>query len=144
MATTVMPVPKGYHTLQPVLRLDDAKAAIEFYKKAFGATQRGDVMYSPDGEHVWHAELALGDTVLMVSDTFAQEKSTSASFYMYVNDVDAVFARATTAGAKETMKLEDTFWGDRLGQVEDPFGNKWSLATHVEDVTEDEMKKRAE
>ena len=145
----VKPIPEGYHSVTPYLTVDDAAAAIEFYKKAFGATERGR-METPDGS-IGHAELAIGDSILMLSDQFPQGSTrspkdlggTTGSIFMYVGDVDAVVARAIDAGATIAMEVADQFWGDRFGTVRDPFGHLWSVATHIEDVPPDEMAERA-
>jgi PhnB protein len=143
------PIPEGYHTLTPYLAVDNAAEAIEYYKKAFGAKERLR-METPDGG-IGHAELDIGDSLVMLSDPFPQATTrppkelggTSASVFMYVEDVDAVVKRAVDAGATVTMEVADQFWGDRFGTVSDPFGHLWSIATHVEDVSPEEMAERA-
>jgi PhnB protein len=143
------PIPDGYHTVTPYLALDDAAEAIEFYKRAFAAKQRVR-MEAPDGK-IGHAELEIGDSILMLSDTFPQATTrsphdlggTSASVFLYVDDVDAVVKRAVKEGAAITMEVADQFWGDRLGSIVDPFGHSWSIATHVEDVSPEEIAKRS-
>jgi PhnB protein len=143
------PIPEGYHTVTPYLAVDDAAEAIEYYRKAFGAEERVR-METPDG-NIGHAELAIGDSRVMLSDPFPQATTrspkelggTSVSVFMYVEDVDAVVKRAIDAGAKITMEVADQFWGDRFGSVIDPFGHSWSIATHVEDVPPEEMAERA-
>ncbi len=145
----VNPVPEGYHSVSPALAIEGASEAIEFYKRAFGARERYR-MPSPDGR-VAHAELELGDSVVMVSDPFPQSTvraptqlgGTTVGIFLYVEDVDAVFQQAVDAGATVTMELEDMFWGDRFGSVTDPYGHSWSLASHVEDVPPEEMEERA-
>ena len=147
MAT--QPIPEGYHTVTPYLAVDDATEAIEYYTKAFGAKERVR-METPDGK-VGHAELEIGDSLVMLSDPFPQASTkppnelggTSVSVFMYVEDVDAVVKQAVDAGAKVTMEVADQFWGDRFGSVKDPFGHLWSIATHVEDVPPEEMAERA-
>ncbi len=144
----VKPVPEGYHTLTPYLAVDDASEAIDYYKKAFGAEERVR-MNGPDGK-VGHAELAVGDSLIMLSDPFPQASTrpphelggTSASVFMYVEDVDAVVKKAVDAGASVTMAVEDQFWGDRFGTITDPFGHVWSIATHVEDLSPEEIEER--
>ncbi len=139
------PIPEGYHTVTPYLAVEDAAQAIEYYKKAFGAKERGR-MEAPGGG-IAHAELEIGDSVLMLSDPFPQSSTrppkelggTSASVFMYVEDVDAAVKQAVDAGATVTMEVADQFWGDRFGIVTDPFGHVWSLATHIEDVPPEEM-----
>jgi PhnB protein len=147
MAT--QPIPEGYHTVTPYLAVDDATEAIEYYTKAFGAKERVR-METPDGK-VGHAELEIGDSLVMLSDPFPQASTkppnelggTSVSVFMYVEDVDAVVKQAVDAGATVTMEVADQFWGDRFGSVKDPFGHLWSIATHVEDVPPEEMAERA-
>jgi PhnB protein len=145
----VKPIPEGYHTATPYLAVDDAAEAIEYYKKAFGAKERAR-MDAPGGK-IGHAELEIGDSLVMLSDPFPQASTrtpkelggTSASVFMYVEDVDAVVKRAIDAGATVEMEVADQFWGDRFGTVRDPFGHLWSIATHVEDVPPEEMAERA-
>lgn len=145
----VQPVPEGYHTLSPYLAVDDASAAIEFYQRAFGAQERSR-MPAPDGR-VAHAELQIGDSIVMLSDPFPQSTTkppkelggTSCALFAYVEDVDAFVQRAVDAGATLTMPVENMFWGDRFGGLTDPFGHQWQVATHVEDVPPDEMAERA-
>jgi PhnB protein len=141
------PIPEGYH-ITPYLAVDDAAQAIEYYKKAFGATERVH-MDMPDGR-VGHAELEIGGSVIMLSDPFPQSSTrppkelggTSASVFMYVEDVDAVVKQAVDAGATISMEVADQFWGDRMGSVTDPFGHLWTLATHTEDLTPEEIAER--
>ena len=143
------PVPEGYHTVTPYLAVDDAAKAIEYYKRAFGAKERVR-MDAPNGK-IGHAELEVGDSLGMLSDPFPQASTkppkelggTSGSVFMYVEDVDSVVQDAIDAGATVKMPIEDMFWGDRFGTVEDPFGHLWSIATHVEDVPPEEMAERA-
>ena len=145
----VKPVPEGYHTLTPYLSLDDAAGAIEFYKQAFGAKEQMR-MDAPGGK-IGHAQLQIGDSLVMLSDAFPGSSvrpprelgATNASIFMYVEDVDAVVKKAVDAGATVTTEVEDQFWGDRFGTVTDPFGHVWSIATHVEDVPPEEMAERA-
>jgi PhnB protein len=143
------PVPEGYHTVTPYLAVEDASKAIDYYKKAFGAKERVR-MDAPDGK-IGHAELEIGDSIVMLSDPFPQASTkppkelggTSASVFLYVDDVDSVVQDAIDAGATITMPVENQFWGDRFGTVTDPFGHLWSVATHVEDVPPEEMAERA-
>jgi PhnB protein len=145
----VQPIPEGYSTITPYLAVDDAAGAIEYYKNAFGAKERVR-MDAPEGK-IGHAELEIGDSLVMLSDALSQSTSrppteiggTSGSIFMYVADVDAVVERAVEAGATVTMEVADQFWGDRFGTVQDPFGHVWSIATHVEDVPPEEMEERA-
>jgi PhnB protein len=146
---TGQPVPEGYHTITPYLPVDDAAAAIDFYQRAFGAKERAR-MPGPDGK-IAHAEIEIGNSVVMVSDPFPQATArppkelggTSAGIFMYVENVDEIFRRAVDAGASPTMEPDDMFWGDRFGSVTDPFGHAWQIATHVEDVPPEEMVERA-
>jgi PhnB protein len=143
----VKPIPDGYHTLTPFLTVRDAVRAIEFYKAAFGAKERG-VMKAPDGK-VMHAELMIGDSIIMLSDEFPEFGSVSpqaiggsaTGLHIYLDNVDAAFDQAVKAGAQVEMPVMDQFWGDRYGKLKDPFGHKWSIGTHVKDLSMDEMKK---
>ncbi|HYY06011.1 MAG TPA: VOC family protein [Candidatus Limnocylindria bacterium] len=137
---SIKPIPEGFHTVTPFLVLKDAHRAIEFYKRAFGAEERFR-MPTPDGK-VGHAELQIGDSIVMLSEAI-QEPVTSASMYLYVPNVDAVCQRAVAAGAQATMPPTDMFWGDRFGRVTDPFGVRWGIATHTEDVSPEEIGRRA-
>jgi PhnB protein len=145
----VKPIPEGYHTVTPYLALDDAAEAIEYYKKAFGANERGR-MDAPGGK-IGHAELEIGDSLVMLSDALPQFTTrsprelggTTANVFLYVEDVDAVVKQAVDAGGTIEMEVADQFWGDRFGVVQDPFGHLWSIATHVEDVPPEEMAERA-
>jgi PhnB protein len=153
MNMTVKAIPDGYHTLTPYITVRDAARAIEFYKQAFGAVEKG-VMKGPDGK-VMHAELRIGDSLFMLADEFPQYGSLSPlstggsgmGLHIYVEDVDSAFDRAVKAGAKTEMPVTDMFWGDRYGKLADPFGHKWSIATHKRDMSreemDDEMKKMA-
>jgi PhnB protein len=146
---SVKPIPDGYHTAQPYLAMDDANKAIDWYKQAFGATER--LRMDGPGGTVGHAELEIGDSVVMMSDPFPQASTkppkelggTTAGVMLYVEDVDAFVKQAVDAGATVTMEVGDQFWGDRMGSFTDPFGHSWSIATHVEDVSPEEMEKRA-
>lgn len=140
------PVPDGFHSVTPHLVVRDAHAALAFYKLAFGAEEL--VRHpGPDGKSIMHAELRIGDSNVMLSDEYAEMGvcsplsvgGTSVTLHLYVNDVDAAFDRAVSAGAQVTMPLADTFWGDRYGQVSDPFGHQWSLATRKVDLTPEEI-----
>ena len=143
------PVPDGYPRLMPYLIVDDAEAAIKFYGDVLGATERMR-MPGPDGR-IGHAELGIGDSVLMLADENPEMGvraprrigDNPVMMYVYVDDVDGAFERALAAGAKTVRELEDRFYGDRAGQLEDPFGHRWDIATHTEDVSEAEMAKRA-
>ncbi len=145
----VKPIPDGYHTLTPYLIVKGAAAALEFYAKALGA-QELVRMADPSGR-VGHAEMKIGDSPFMLADEFPEMGAVappaggghSVSFLVYVPDVDAAFARALAAGAKAVRPVQDQFYGDRSGTLEDPFGHQWTLATHVEDVSPEEMERRA-
>jgi PhnB protein len=142
-------IPDGYHNVTPYLIVNDAAAAIEFYKKAFGATELMR-MPKPNGK-IGHAEIRIGDSPIMLADEAPEMGARSprtfggspVSIFLYVDDVDTTFARAVDGGAKVQRPLADQFYGDRTGGVEDPFGHVWYIATHVEDVSPEEMKKRA-
>jgi PhnB protein len=143
------PIPDGYPRVTPYLIVDGGDAAIDFYTKVLGATERMR-MPSP-GNRIGHAELALGDSLIMLADEHPEMGAlapgsvggTPVMISVYVEDVDAVFERALAEGAKSTRPVENQFYGDRTGQFEDPFGHRWSVATHVEDVPPQEMTKRA-
>src|SRR5688572_28543173 len=149
MASTVKPIPEGYHSVTPYLIIKGAAGAIEFYKKAFGATELLRIP-GPDGT-IGHAEIKIGDSPVMLADEFPEMGYNSptalggppVSLMIYVEDVDAVFARSIAAGAKEDRAVEDKFYGDRAGSLSDPFGHIWHIATHKEDVSDEEMRKRA-
>jgi PhnB protein len=144
------PVPEGYRTVQPYLAVDDASAAIDFYGRAFGAKERYR-MAGPGGS-ILHAELEIGDSVLMLSDPFPQASTkppkelggTSASVMLYVEDNDALYEQAIAAGATSLAEPSDMFWGDRMASVQDPFGHSWAIMTHVEDVSPEEIQRRSE
>jgi PhnB protein len=146
----VKPIPDGYPQVTPYLVVDDANAAIEFYNSVLGTTER--VRMGAPGDKVGHAELQLGDSLIMVADEAPQFGlrgpraigGTPVTISVYVEDVDGVVERAAQAGARVLRPVEDQFYGDRSGQFEDPFGHRWSVATHVEEVSPDEMARRAE
>lgn len=145
---SVQPIPAGYHSITPYLIVHDAAAAIEFYKSAFGATEKTR-MNAPDGK-IGHAEVKIGDSYVMLADEHPEMGAISpktlggvaSSLLIYVEDVDAVFQRAIAAGAKEKRPVQDQFYGDRSGVLEDPFGHTWSIATHKEDLTQEEVDER--
>jgi PhnB protein len=139
-AMPVKPIPDGYHTVTPVLVVEGAGRLIEFMTSAFGARERMR-MPMPDGT-VAHAEVEIGDSPLMVADATAEFPAGHAMVHLYVEDTDAVYARAVEAGAATVRPPEDQFYGDRSATVRDPFGNQWSIATHVEDVSEEELQRR--
>lgn len=149
MAPKIKAVPEGLHTATVLLTVRHALEAIAFYKKAFGAIDFGEPFLMPDGS-VAHAELKIGDSRLMLCEEGKEVptkspqslSATTAAIHLYVEDVDALFTRAVEAGAKVVFPLANQFYGDRAGRVIDPFGHQWILATHVEDVSMDEMKKR--
>ena len=142
-------IPEGYHSVTPYLVVDDAKGAIDFYTRAFGAEEK---FRMPMGERIGHAEIQIGDSHVMLADEFPDmghlgpknRGGTTVSLMVYVDDVDASFKQAIDAGATETRPLENQFWGDRMGTLTDPYGHMWSLATHVEDVPPEEMQRRME
>jgi PhnB protein len=143
----VKPIPDGYHSVTPYLIIDGAADAIEFYKKAFGATEK---LRMPMGDRLGHAELLIGDSHVMLADEFPDmgnmgpktRGGTTASFLIYVDDVDSAFKKAIDAGGTQRRAVENQFYGDRAGTLEDPFGHQWTLATHVEDVPESELEAR--
>ena len=151
MVETVKGVPEGFHTLTPHLVVRDAARAIEFYKQAFGAEVRGVSQDTPDGK-VTHAELKIGDSILMLTEEFPDWGvlsplalgGSAVTIHIYVEDVDALFNRAVSAGATVTMPLADQFWGDRYGKLTDPFGHHWSLATRKQNLTREEIRKATE
>jgi PhnB protein len=144
------PIPEGYRTATPYLIIKGAAEAIEFYKRAFGATEMLR-MADPQGR-VGHAEIRIGDSVMMLADEHPAMGyrgpralgGSSVSILLYLEDVDAVFERAVRAGAKALRPVANQFYGDRSGTLEDPFGHVWTIATHVEDVPPEEMRRRAE
>jgi uncharacterized glyoxalase superfamily protein PhnB len=138
-------IPDGFTTITPHIIVSDAAKAIDFYKKAFNA-QECDRFMSPDGKGVMHAQLKIGNSMLMMGNEFPphclspnSRGGTTVSLYMYVENADAAFDRAVKAGCTVKMPLNDAFWGDRYGQVEDPFGHQWSLATHKQDLSKDQI-----
>ncbi len=145
VAKKASPIPKGYHTVTPHLILRDTGAAIEWYKRALGAKELSR-MPMPGGK-IGHAEIKVGDSIVMLADEFPEMGQKSAetlggsacNLMMYVKNVDQVFAKAVEAGAKTLAPVSDMFWGDRYGQLMDPFGNKWSIGTHVKDMTPKQM-----
>ena len=151
MVENVKPIPDGFRTLTPYLIVKDAAGAIEFYKKAFAA-QEIYRDHGPDGKSIIHAELKIGDSIIMLNDEFPDwhilsPKSfggTAVTIHMFVEDAEKVFNKAITSGAKVVMPLIDAFWGDKYGQIEDPFGHKWSIATHKKDMTREEIRKAIE
>jgi PhnB protein len=149
MASKVKPIPDGYHSVTPYLSIQGAAAAIDFYKRAFGATEIMR-MPQPDGR-VGHAEIQIGDSRVMMADEFPEMDFNAPQKYggspvhlhIYVEDVDKVFKQALAAGGKEVRPVQDQFYGDRLGTLADPFGHVWHVSTHKEDLTPEEIGKRA-
>ena len=143
------PIPEGYRSVNVILTVDDAARAIDFYKQAFGATE---ISRLPMGDKVGHAELQIGDTRIMLNDEFPERGNlgpkarggTPVGLIIYTEDVDSAFKKAIDAGGTETMPVENQFWGDRMGGLTDPFGHKWSIATHVEEVRPEEFQSRME
>jgi len=147
--TKVDPVPNGMHTVTPHLVCAGASDAIAFYEKAFGAKE-GARLAMPDGK-IMHAAVTIGDSMIMLHDEMPEHGAlgpkarggTSVTIHLQVDNADALFERATKAGAKVIMPIADMFWGDRYGLVEDPFGHSWSIATHIKDLTPDEIREAA-
>lgn len=143
-------VPEGYHTATPYLIMDDAARAIDFYKRAFGATEL--MRYDAPGGKIGHAEIRVGDSVIMLADEHPEMGYRSpkalggspVSILLYLDDVDGQFERAVAAGAKSLRPVENQFYGDRSGTLVDPFGHVWTIATHIEDVSDEEMQRRME
>ncbi|MEW6197494.1 MAG: VOC family protein [Planctomycetota bacterium] len=150
MAGKVNPIPQGFHTITPHLVVRHGVEAITFYKRAFGAEELTR-MTGPDGESIMHAELRIGDSVLLVCDECPEMGArspqsiggTPVTLHLYVENVDRAYARAVEAGATAAMPPQDQFWGDRYARVTDPFGHHWSIATHIEDVTPQQCVERA-
>ncbi len=150
MASTTKHIPEGFHAVTPYLVVRNANEAIEFYKRAFGAVERFR-MAAPDRKSVLHAEIAIGDSIIFLSDECPEMEAksplalhgTPVSIYLYVDDVDAVFNQAVAAGGRATRPLENMFWGDRYGEIVDPYGHRWSIASHVEDVMPEELARRS-
>jgi PhnB protein len=144
---TVQAKPEGYHSVTPYLTVDNAAEAIRFYERAFGASE---IMRLPMGDKIGHAEIRVGDSVVMLSDEWPDmdklgpknRGGATAGLMIYLEDVDAAYQRAVDAGAQPEQQVTDQFWGDRSGSVKDPFGVTWMLATHIEDVSEEEMGRR--
>jgi PhnB protein len=145
----VKPIPEGYHAVTPYLICKGAAAAIDYYTKVFGATEL--MRHEMPGNQIGHAEIRIGDCVIMLADEFPEMKYVSpktiggspVGLMLYVDDADAVFKRALAAGATQHQPMEVKFYGDRSGSIVDPFGHMWTIATHVEDVSPEEMQRRA-
>jgi PhnB protein len=138
-------IPDGFHTITPHLVVSNAAQAIDFYRRAFGA-QVGERFMTPDGKSVMHAQLKIGNSMLMLGGECPpvclspkSREGTSVSLHLYVENADTAFERAVKAGCTLKMPMSDQFWGDRYGQVEDPFGHQWSIATHKQDLTKEEI-----
>jgi len=150
MSDKTKPIPDGFHSVTPYLCVSDAARAIEFYKEAFGATEL--MRLEAPGGKIGHAEIKIGDSIVMLADEVPQINfrspqtvgGPSAHFMIYVEDVDARVERAVAAGAKLTRPVKDQFYGDRTGGVEDPFGHVWFIATHIEDLSPEEIKRRGD
>ena len=141
------PIPEGYRSVNVILTVDDAARAIDFYKQAFGARE---ISRLPMGDKIGHAELQIGDTRIMLNDEFPDfdnlspksRGGTTFGLIIYTDDVDSAFKKALAVGGTEKMPVENQFWGDRMGTLTDPFGHKWSIATHVEDVPPEQFEER--
>jgi uncharacterized glyoxalase superfamily protein PhnB len=137
----VQAIPKGYHTVTPYLVIDGAKKVIDFLKKAFDA-QQVTLMPGDGPDKIGHAEVKIGDSIIMIGDAMADQKAIPTMLYLYVEDADATFKRAKQAGGTVIKDIENQFYGDRAGCVKDPSGNLWWIASHVEEVAPDELKRR--
>jgi PhnB protein len=150
MASPVKRVPEGFHTVSPHLTVREGAKMIEFYTRALGANEIRRSL-APDGKTLLHAELQIGDSRVFLNGEFPEmdmvcpleRRGTSVVIHLYVEDVDSLYKQAVDAGAKVVMPLADQFWGDRYGVIEDPSGHRWSMATHIEDRTQEQMKKAA-
>ena len=142
MKSQVKPIPDGYHTVTPVLMVNNAAKLIEFLKQAFGARER-ERYADPDGK-ILHAEVTLGDSIVQLSDATGEWKPVQVPLLLYVTDTDATYRRALKAGATSLREPMDAFYGDRTAGVKDSFGNSWWIATHQEDVSREELERRAE
>ena len=144
-------IPEGFQNITPVLVVNDGLKAIEYYKKVFGAVDNG-IMMMPDGKSIAHSELQIGNSKIMLSDEFPEMKCLSPKsiggspvyLYLYVEDVDKIFNLAVSEGGKSLFPVQDQFYGDRHGSIQDPFGHIWSIATHIKDLSKEEIKKAAE
>jgi PhnB protein len=150
MAQAVKPIPEGFHAVTPLLVCRGAERALDFYKNAFGAEIES--VSKDDGQHVTHAQIKIGDSIVMLTEEFPAYHCVSplslngspVTLHIYTADADAAFAKAVAAGAQVTMPLMDAFWGDRYGQVTDPFGHHWSIATHKQELTQEEKQAAAQ
>jgi PhnB protein len=147
----VKPIPEGYHSITPSVTFKDSLKAIKFYKKAFGAKEM-EIFPSLNGKGTMHATMKIGNSIMMMGDERSNQNCRSAeslgsspvSFYIYVPNVDDVFRKAVEAGTEITMPLDDMFWGDRCGSLKDPFGYTWMIATHIHDLSREEIREGAE
>jgi PhnB protein len=147
----VKAIPERFHSITPYLTVNNAAAAIDFYKRAFEAKETTR-LYGPDGKSIINAELKIGDSIVLLSDEFPHEGSrspssiggTAVTLHIYTDDADRVFNQAVSAGATVVMPLMDAFWGDRYGQLKDPFGHVWSIATHKQDLSPEEIQRAGE
>jgi uncharacterized glyoxalase superfamily protein PhnB len=141
----VKAIPEGLHTLTPQLTVEGAAEAIDFLKRAFGAEELSRAP-DPSGKKIWHASLRIGNSVLFINDVFPDMGGTARTtdLWLYSENADALFKRATGAGAQVAMAMEDMFWGDRMGQLNDRWGNRWSIAQRIKEMTPDEMRKAGE
>ena len=137
----VKPIPEGYHSVTPYLTVEGADKLMDFAKTVFGAVER-ECMRRPDGT-IQHAEFMIGDSIVMVAEAFGNWKARPSILYLYVDDTDATYQRAIEAGATSLMAPADQFYGDRNAGIEDPLGNYWWIATHLEDVSPEELQRRA-
>lgn len=143
-------VPDGFHRITPHLTVRDARAMIEFYKKAFGAVEKTPPACGPDGKTIIHASLTIGDSIFFLNDEFPEmgafsplaNKCATVTMHLYVEDADKQYEQALAAGAKVVMPIADQFWGDRYAIVSDPSGHQWSIGSHMEDLTPDQMMER--
>jgi PhnB protein len=145
------PVPEGMSTVTPVLIFNgNCRQAIDFYKKAFRAELQGEIYPSPDGKSVWHAMMKIGDSNIMLGDSMPEkyekgpENNTTVNIWLYVEDCDAMYSNARQQGAEVTLEMNDMFWGDRMGQLKDPYGHSWTIATAKYIYTPEEMQKKQE
>lgn len=146
----VKPIPEGYQSITPSLTFKDTQKALDFYKKAFGATAI-DLFPNPNGKGLMHATIRIGNSILMMGDEMPGQNcspetvgGSPISLFLYVPNVDTVFQQAVAAGCKPTMPVTEMFWGDRAGNLQDPFGYAWMIATHVRDMTQDQIRKEGE
>jgi PhnB protein len=139
---TVKPIPDGYHAVTPYLTVEGAETLLEFVKQAFGAEET-ERLPGPDGR-IGHAEVRIGDSVVMLADAWEEAPAVQSTLHLYVEDADATYRRALQAGGESLREPQDQFYGDRMGGVRDPVGNTWWISTHTEDVSDDEMRRRAQ